>query len=160
MPYKFSAEWRVDADWLREKILNDGWTYHDVAKQIGVSKERVRQYCLKLGITLDQRTARWYAKYRGISELESPEWLLRQKQEGISSIEALARKLKVSTHFLEAQIKRLGLDSKDFQYKTQTITLPCGYCGKLITRRLPTSARENIHINTFSVIGLTFGIGL
>jgi AraC-like DNA-binding protein len=135
---------RVDTKWLGEKILEDGWTYARVAEELKCSKQQVKKYCDTFGIKKSQRTARWYARKRGIPQLETPDWLLEQLKNGKRGITTLAKELRVSYSFLKHQIIRLGLDPKTFCYfQPQRIETTCAYCGKPITRASYKIFRKN-----------------
>lgn len=132
----------IDVAWLRNQLLEEGKTYKDVGEEIGVTKEMVRQYCLEYEIHIKDRTARWYAKRLGIPELETQDWLLKQKENDNLGIENLAEKLGIPATTFEIQMMRLGLNPEDFKHRAKTVTLPCGYCVKPVTRRASETAKR------------------
>lgn len=126
----------INLEWLRVELEEKARTLKDVGQEIGVTKERVRQYRKEFGIQI--KTARWHAKRLGVPKLETPDWLFKQKEEGRIGIGILVRDLGISRQALRNQMRRLGFDQKDFAKKAakkaKKITLPCGYCGKPVTR--------------------------
>lgn len=135
---------KIDVEWLKKQLLENGKTLTDIGKILGVSRERVRQISEKYGISLKERTAKWYAKYLGCEKLETPEWLLEKKANEKVSLKKLAQELGVSLWIVKAQIKRLGLNPKDFspEPKEKWVTVSCSFCGKIFKKRFSEIKRN------------------
>jgi len=109
-------------------LLERGKTLKEVAQSYGITKQALHKKLKGLGVDLSERTPAWFARRKGIEELAFPNWLLEQK--GKVSLNDLAKKLRVSTTFLEKQIKRLGLNPADFKRKpSQLVIVHCTWCN-------------------------------
>jgi len=102
------------SQWLTEQSLFEGKTDGQIGRELGgISRQRVQQLRKAFGISVRNRAAVWYAKHRGIPELETSDWLLKQKGKDLGLIR-LAKKLNLNPNLLRKQIIRLGLEPKDF----------------------------------------------
>jgi endogenous inhibitor of DNA gyrase (YacG/DUF329 family) len=159
---------RVAIEWLKFQLLENGKFYKDVAEIMKVTKQAVQENCMRYGIDINKRTARWYARKLGIPAIENAVWLMEQKREGQIGIKRLAKRLGVSRQILHRQIIRLGLDPMDFQdpkkrSKKTNITMLCMNCGKSVTRRIDkVEGRRFIFCNRHcrsSWLGKEYGFG-
>jgi len=110
------------SQWLAVQSLFEGKTDEKIGRELGgISRQRVQQLRKQLGISIKDRPAVWYARHWKIPELETPDWLLKQKGKGIF---ILAKRLDLHPNSLRKQIIRLGLEPKDFLMKWMPRLMP------------------------------------
>lgn len=134
----------IDPEWLSRQLLEEGKTEQDIGQEFEVCRERIRQIAKKHQIYLKDRQASWYAKRHRIPELETADWLVKQKEEGNIGIKNLAKQLKIGADFLSHQIKRLGLAPKEFYGGVKRVNLPCAWCKKILQRRPSEVAKSKL----------------
>jgi transposase/endogenous inhibitor of DNA gyrase (YacG/DUF329 family) len=129
---------KIDVEKLKEDLQNKGKTCKDVAKEFGVSIQRVILFCKENRIPYKKRTPLWYAFRRGTPELGEKSYFIEHKEEILKvGLSNFARKMGWSYDSLKKQLKRLGLDLKEFKKRSgKTIDVNCAFCGKVISRPL------------------------
>lgn len=111
---------RISLDELLFLLLEGGKTPKEIKDELRLSVTSICRILREKGIRLPRdRKPVWYAKNWGIPELETPDWLLAQLENGSPGIASLARELGLRKEPLIQQIKRLGLDYKMFVKRRQ-----------------------------------------
>ena len=162
--YSFSSK-QEGIEKLKDQLLNQGYFYKDVAKNLGITKHAVYQICVDNFIDISERTPRWYAKNWHVPELENDSWLKEQERKGNVGLKSLGRQLGIFSHRLSRQIERLEMDPKDFYASAlkKHKTLSCYNCGKVIKdRRKKLTNQEHVFCSRScrsAWLGRTFGFG-
>lgn len=124
---------KVSREWLEQALTKCGKTEGDIARQFGVSRERVRQVCEDWGIE-PNRTPKWWANRYGKPEFADKAWLEEELKKA-SGVSCLSRQINLSPAIISAQAKRLDLEFPLPTYRAERVEITCEVCGKKKTRK-------------------------
>ncbi len=124
---------RINPKWLENILTHGGLTQTDVARQFGISRERVSQLVNDLG-GAKEKSPLWYANRHSRPELADKEWLeaALKKENGASP---LSQKMKISVYTIKDQAERLGIDSALVYSRPEVVQKICSGCGEPFERR-------------------------
>lgn len=150
---------KVSREFLEQALNRGGKTKSDVASEVGLSRERVRQVCEDWSIVVE-RTPEWWANRYSKPKLADKEWLeIELKKAG--GVTHLSRELKITPAKISSQAKRLGIDYSLVVFHASMVEITCSVCGKKKQRK-QSEIKRNKH--TFCSrtcrgrwLGLNFG---
>jgi lambda repressor-like predicted transcriptional regulator len=97
----------ADAGWLRREYVDRGRTTADIAAELGLADDTIRDALLRHGITPRRRGGVAGRRKPGRPpQLEDPQWLAARYWEQRLSIRAVARELRVSASAVRAAMLR------------------------------------------------------
>lgn len=130
---------KITRHYLEKALNKDGKTMVEIAKEFGLTRERVRQVCEEWEITV-RRTPEWYANRIGIPELADKKWLVREvKRAGGARL--LSREIGTSPNLIYGQARRMGINSLKVCY-VEMVEITCEICGKKKEKQQSTIKRN------------------
>lgn len=134
--YQTSYTWDTKI-WSKAKFtkaLNeDGYIPADIARELNLSRERVRQIIEKYKIKV-KPSPKWYANRYKCPKLADKQYLVSLLKKNKGNVSKVQNKLHVPKHKLMIVLKHYKIKYKSFKEKKEIIKLKCTACNKTIHR--------------------------
>lgn len=124
---------KISRESLWQALNRGGKTKSDVASEVGLSRERVRQVCEDWNIVV-KITPEWWARRCGQPKLADRAWLEAELKRA-GGVTRLSRELNISPAKISSQAKRLRIDYSLVVFHAEMVEITCEFCGKKKQRK-------------------------